>query len=245
MKILQLFMVLGLLMGLSSWENPESGCRNSQYILDQVKKRYDKNDQWQQLEFAFHIQEPRVQNPQRYSKIKMNLATNHFEMERTRPEGVVKRMLDGKGNSKITVNDQEDIDTGLIKKYGLNAKGTQRYQGFYKTMYGFPMTLTPDFYKELENAKQISFEGKDVYEISMELKGAMISKHWAILVDLASYEVLALQFRHPLDPEHEIEQIRFEGEVEIAGVRIPRMRHWTIVGTNEYLGSDIIVKELK
>ena len=41
------------------------------------------------------------------------------------------------------------------------------------------------------------------------------------------------------------EKLLFEGEIDIQGVKIPRIRHWYETPKNEYMGSDIIIKTLQ
>ena len=54
-----------------------------------------------------------------------------------------------------------------------------------------------------------------------------------------------LEFNHPEQPENEGEIIKFNGVYEINGMKIPRIRNWYAKGTNEYLGTDVIVGTLE
>ena len=246
MKMKHLNLLLGLVFILltGSWKTTDLDCKNSAYILSQVKQKYDTNQAWSVSTLKVHIQEPRVRNPLRHTKLTLNNSTDYFEMERWRPEGMVKRILTETGESQIFLNGESEIATSVIEQYRLNADRSKGYKNFYKLMYGLPMTITDELYKQLEPAEQSTFQGKAVYRIQMALKEKMISDYWTVIIGAEDYELLALEFNHPDEPGAVEEFIKFEDKFEVDGVQIPRIRNWYIKGTNEYLGSDIIVNAL-
>ena len=244
MKILKVCIGLLFLSGIISWNTNHADCKNSTYILSQVKKQYDANNQWEASEIKLHIQEPRVGNPLRHTRLQLANSTDYFEMERFRKDGVVKRILTGTGESKIYLNNESNLAQEIIEQYRLNKERTLSHKKFYRLMYGLPMSLKETVWKKIAPAKKGTFEGKDVYRLSLELKDPMISKHWTLLIDVENYKLLGIEFNHPEEPGREEELIKFESEFEVDGIKLPRIRNWYIKGTNEYLGSDIIVEEL-
>jgi hypothetical protein len=71
----------------------------------------------------------------------------------------------------------------------------------------------------------------------------MISKHWRVLIAVDNFQVLGLELFHPDDPTQG-EILTFDDLVEVDGIQMPRIRHWYDMEA-QYLGSDIIVKEIK
>lgn len=244
MKFLKLFIGLVLVFAAIGSKTNATDCKNSVYILDQVKEKYDANQLWNQSALAIHIQEPRVGNPQRHTKLSLKNSDDYFEMERFRQDGIVKRILTGNGESQIFLNGESDLSQAIIEQYRLNVERSIDHKKFYKLMYGLPMSLTEEIWKRIEPAQKSEFEGVDAYRVRIELKDEMISNYWTLIVGVETYELLAIEFNHPEVPEKEEELIKFEGEFEISGVKLPRIRNWYIKGTNEYLGTDIIVAEL-
>ena len=244
MKILNLSLGLLFLSGIISWTNSNGECKNSTYILSKAKKHYDANNRWQTSELKLHIQEPRVGNPQRHTKLRLVNATDYFEMERFREDGVVKRILTGKGESKIYLNDQAELSPEIIETYKLNKARSIGHKKFYTIMYGLPMSLNQTIWEQISPAEKGILNDKGIYRIRIALKEAMISKHWTLLIGEENYKLLGIEFNHPDEPGKEEELILFESEFEIDGIILPRIRNWYIKGTNEYLGSDIIVEEL-
>jgi hypothetical protein len=245
MKTLKLLTGLLFILVTFGWKTNNPNCTNSAYIVNQVKEKYDVDHHWDTSEIKLHIQEPRVNNPQRYTKLNLKNSDDYFEMERFREDGIVKRILTGNGESKIFLNGESELPKAIIEQYRLNVERSIGHKKFYKLMYGLPMSISDVLWKQLEPAQKAEYEGMEVYRVAMELKDEMISKHWTLIIEVETYTLLAIEFNHPEDPEKEEEIITFESEFEINGMKIPRIRNWYIKGTNEYLGTDIIVEELE
>ena len=245
MKSLKLLFGLLFISMILSWKTDRSHCKNSVYILSQVNKVYDADQRWSGSAIHIHIQEPRIGNPARYTKLRMDHAADYFEMERQKDIGTIKRIITPKKESKISVNGQIDLSPEIQEKYALNLQRTQRSRNFYTIMYGLPMSINDTFWKTIEPAQKAHFEGQEVYRINIELKEEMISKHWTLITSVATNKLLAIEFNHPEDPENAGEFIKFHEEYEFDGIKIPRVRNWYAQGTNEYLGTDVIVKDLE
>lgn len=245
MKRLKLLTVLFLITATLSWKSDTTSCKNSIYILNQVKGKYDVNHHWDESEIKLHIQEPRVGNPQRHTKLFLKNSNDYFEMERFREDGIVKRILMGNGESKIFLNGESELSETIINQYKLNVERSKNHKKFYQLMYGLPMSLTENLWQGIEPAQKTEYEDMDVYRVNLELKEEMISKHWTLIIGVETYELLAIEFNHLEDPENGGEVIKFESEIEIKGMKLPRIRNWYTKNTNEYLGTDIIVEELK
>ncbi|MEX0288046.1 MAG: DUF6503 family protein [Flavobacteriaceae bacterium] len=245
MKILNVCIGFLFLLGIISWNTNNPDCKNSTYILGQTKKQYDADKRWEASEIKLHIQEPRVGNPLRHTKLQLVNSTDYFEMERFREDGVVKRILTGDGESKIFLNNETDLPEDIIETYRLNKERSIGHKNFYKLMYGLPMSLNETLWEQIAPAEKGTFEGSEVYRVNVALKEAMISKHWTLLIDVKNYKLLGIEFNHPEAPGKEEELIKFESEFEVDGIKLPRIRNWYIKGTNEYLGSDIILETLK
>ena len=230
---------------LLSWNTDTSDCRNSDYLLNKVKMKYDPGHTWNSSEIKLHVQEPRVGNPQRHTKLILKNDVDYFEMERFREDGLVRRILTGAGESQIYLNGESDLSEEVIKQYKLYVERTKSHKKFYKLMYGLPMSLTEDLWREIKPAEKRAFRGREAYHIKVSLKEEMISTHWTLIIDVENFDLLAIEFNHPEDPSTEGELITFEAKMQIGEMVLPRIRNWYALGTNEYLGSDIIVEALE
>ncbi|MFD2588682.1 DUF6503 family protein [Croceitalea marina] len=219
--------------------------KNSIYILNQVKEKYDVSGNWKNSEIKIHIQEPRVGNPKRYTRLVFNNTSGYFEMQRTKDIGAIKRIININGESKIFVDGKSVLSNEIKEKYALNKQKTEEHKNFYKILYGVPMSLTNELWNTIEPAQSGEYQGKEVYRIDLVLKENVISKNWTLIISKEMDKLLAIEFNHPEDGADGGEILRFFGEYEFNGVKIPRIRNWYSQSQNEYLGSDVIIEKLK
>jgi hypothetical protein len=238
-----LIFIAGIVYACSfSIERHNFVCKNSQYILQKSQEIHDPQGVWDKAELSIYVQEPRLQNPLRYSVLSLNNRTGAFSLIRDSEMGEVERIIDEDGNASVLLNGSSQIDEDVIQKYRLGAERNAGYQSFYKRIYGLPMSVNENMWLYIEDAETTTLEGQEVYKIKIELKEAMISKHWELFISTKDYTLVALKFNHSEAPDRPDEIIRFDGEYSIDGITIPRFRHWYHEESGDYRGSDIIVK---
>lgn len=232
-------------IGLSpiSSYTPDAFCENSRYILRQSKNAHDPDNEWGDAILNIRIQEPRLQNPQRYSILTLNNKTGYFSLIRDSEVGKVERSIDEEGTPMVLVNGSTQIDEATVNEYRLGEDRNAGYRSFYEMMYGLPMSVSEDKLTGIEKAGLLSLEGQEVYGVMIELEEAMISKHWVLYIDKSDYSLAALKFDHSEDPSRPDEMLMFDGEYKFGEITIPRFRHWYHQESMEYRGSDVILKE--
>ena len=124
----------------------------------------------------------------------------------------------------------------------MDASRNAGYRSFYRTINGLPITLGESIVSQINEVEEVKLNCKEVYSISMELKEPMISDRWLLYLN-KDYYLEAVRFLHN-DPEREDEMIIFDGKYTFEAIMVPRFRHWYEAESMEYLGSDVIVKEL-
>lgn len=105
------------------------------------------------------------------------------------------------------------------------------------------MSLRSDLVKDFSRYSNEEVFGTEYFMIEFTLKESIISDRWQVYFSKKDYSVQALKFVHD-DPDEEDEIVLFDGRYFWEGITIPRYRHWYLSESKEYLGSDIIVKEL-
>lgn len=219
-------------------------CKNSEFILQKLIRSHDPLNNWPKAKINIHLEEPRVGNPKRYTRLMLDNAKKFFQMERKRDEGIVKRVFQTDGSVLITIEGLDKISNELKEKYALNAQRTKDFQNFYTVLIGAPMSFADLSFIKTEPAITKKYQEKDVYALAVELENEIISKNWTLIISEAMDEILALEFNYPNHPEREEEIIKYEGELVVDGIKFPRMRHWHLKDSGEYLGSDLIIGEL-
>ena len=240
-----LLLFVGLFLSCSEQQEKEhaSAPMEATEILKKSQSIHDPNGEWDKLQWAVHIQEPRIGNPARYSKVRLNNANGAFELIRNREQHISKHVIDEKGEAKIYLDDSEEIADSLVEKFRLKPKRNAGYRDFYQLMYGLPMSLGEEIIVKMGEAELKDFNGMECYKIPIELKEAMFSKNWLVYIAKDSFKLKGVEVVFPED-ESKGERLYFEGEVNLQGVRIPRIRHWHEYASDDYSGSDIVLKEL-
>jgi hypothetical protein len=220
-------------------EKPQFTARE---VLEMSQKYHDPDENWGQTEFSAHIQEPRTMNPQRYSRIEIDNETGTFKLVRDSDAGPIERMIDEEGTPTVFLNGSSDITEEQKEEFRLDEQRNFGYQSFYTLMYGLPMSLTDEVVDSIGDLQNSTYEGEVVYSIHIELKEAMISKNWELMVNRDNHSLVALRFDHSDDPDWPDEVLVFDGSYCWDEITIPRFRHWYNIETGVYLGSDVIVQ---
>lgn len=215
----------------------------SEFVLEQSIKFHDPESKWNQTTLSIYIQEPRIQNPGRYSKLRMTMSTGRFSLSREYEIGEVERIISDLGELKVLVNGSANYSEEIKEEYRLDSSRNSGYKTFYQMLIGFPMSLTGDLVEEVSQISTEAVFGTEYFMIEFTLRESIISDLWQVYFSKDDYSIQALKFIHE-DPDEEDEIIIFDGAYTWDGITIPRYRHWYVSESKKYLGSDIIVKEL-
>ena len=214
---------------------------SGQEVIDKSIEFHDPNKLWSKTILNLHIQEPRVYNPERFTKLYLDNSKNgKFELSRNRGKYLVTYTIDN-NESFILVDGKKDIDSSLVREYNLIPSENIEYKEFYQFMYGLPMSLK-NMVKDINTTDISTFSGNKCYRVKVQLNKEVISKSWYLYISMENFELLGLELINIGDPEKN-EQLIFDDTLENNGIKIPRIRHW-YEGNDTYLGSDIILKKL-
>lgn len=217
---------------------------SSEFVLEQSTKFHDPNSKWSQTTLSIHVQEPRIQNPGRYSKLRMEMSTGSFSLSREYDIGEVERIISDVGELKVLVNGSANYSEEIKEEYRLDSSRNSGYKTFYQMLMGFPMSLKGDLVEEVSQISTEAVFGTEYLMIEFILRESIISEVWQVYFSKEDYSIRALKFIHG-NLEEEDEIIIFDGAYTWDSITIPRYRHWYLSESKEYLGSDIIVKELE
>ena len=220
-----------------SSEPPKDG----RALIQESINHHDPQEKWNTLDFQLHIQEPRTQNPQRYSIVKLNNATGAFELTRGRGEHVSTHSIDAAGNSQTLLDGIQATDSIVIAENRLQPSRNFGYRNFYQVLLGLPMSLTEEWLAETGLVKTTTFNQQAALQVPVTLKQEMFSKHWLLYLHPENFSYLGMEIVFPDEPDKG-ERLVFSDVVNLEGVNISRFRHWYDLATEEYLGSDIIVQ---
>lgn len=190
--------ILGIIITILFSCNQKKPLDGSQ-ILSKSIIVHDPSDIWNKTQINLHIQEPRISNPSRYSIIKLNNSTGTFELIRNRGKHISKHITDSSGNDIVLLDEKMEIDTGLLKKYRLNASRNPAYKKFYQLMYGLPMSLSNST-ERIVNTSVDAFNNEECFKLQLELKEEIISKNWNVFISKSDMSFLGIEIIFPDDP---------------------------------------------
>lgn len=232
-------LILTLLLAMSC---TRPGMLTSEQVLEASKSFHDPDQEWENATLSLRIQEPRIQNPTRYSNLLLNNADGSFSLDRNRDEHISTHIVSAEGEGSVLFNGSADIDSQYVAAYRLSPERSLGYKGFYEFMYGLPMVITQESIKSMSPLNAAFFNDKACYQVEVELEKPLISSHWRLFFREGDFSMEGVEIFFPDEPEKG-EKIIFDDLAEIDGMKLPRIRNWYELSNGEYSGSDIIVKE--
>lgn len=209
-------------------------------VLEACFSYHDPNNEWPNWAGEYVVVEPRLQNPGRRSEVMFNPAAAVFEMERAYGDDIFRWKVSNSGDQAY-LNGQLVTDTALINKHRLTPERADGYRRFYSYTLGLPVSLKGQYRLLNPMAVLMEWKGYEVYKIEMEVENAPIATHWELFVDSKDYRLRSYQ----LLPEEGLgEYLMLDQEMEVQGMKWPRVKHWYASENDEYLGSDLILSVL-
>lgn len=236
------YIILCFILVLASCASNETDLSGKEIIAKSIEK-HDPNGKWPTTELHFRIQEPRLQNPVRYSDVALNNKNGAFSLFRNREDHVSNHIIDNKGDAITYLDGKIITDTLLIKKYRLEPSRNTGYRRFYQLLMGLPMSLHIEKLDSVGNVSRVLFNSVDSYKVPIILEKPMFSKYWNLYFAKDDFSMIGMEMIFPDDPSKG-ERLFFDGSIDLDGIIIPRHKHWHEL-SGAYSGSDIIVKNLK
>ena len=119
-----IFLLISLLS--LSWVIPESTVsERARSILAKSSTFHDPGTKWKDALLNFHIEEPRIGNPTRYSEIFLNVADGTFSLVRNREDHLATYIMDANGKPMVLLDGNESIDEEIRARYSVISR-----QGF-------------------------------------------------------------------------------------------------------------------
>jgi len=206
-------------------------------VLEACFTYHDPNNEWPDWAGEYVVVEPRLQNPGRRSAVIFNPGAAVFEMERAYGDDIFRWKI-SKSRTQAYLNGQLVTDTALINKHRLTPERADGYHRFYSYTLGLPVSLKGKYRLLDSEAVLMEWKGHEVYKVEMEVENAPIATHWELFVDSKDYRLRSYQ----LLPEEGLgEYLMLDQEMEVRGMKWPRVKHWYASENDEYLGSDLIL----
>ncbi len=215
---------------------------SAQDVLRRSLQFHDPEEQWGRLGLRFIIDEPRIGFPERQSEVLIGEAGKRFELLREYEDIAVVRGM--AGDSCYFLVDSLSVapsDAATIGRYRLQCERTVGFRNFYRLLNGLPMSLFQPNVALGEEVQTTTVGPYPCYRLTARLNQEGVSEEWAFFFDQTTFQLRGYGY----DSQQAGEFLRLDGMVEVANMKLPRMRHWYNRVDSTYLGSDIYVEVLE
>lgn len=226
-----------LCLWLCSCASPAAEKIEAATVLEACFSYHDPNNEWPSWAGEYVVIEPRLRNAGRRSEVVLDPSAGVFEIERAYGADIIRRTFSSSGHQAY-LNGQVVTDTALINQHRLTSERSEGHRQFYTLMLGMPVSLKGRYRLLSPMAIPMQWKGYEVCKVEMEVEDAPIATHWELFVDSKNYRLRAYR----LLPEDGVgEYLMLDQEMEVRGMKWPRVKHWYASENDEYLGSDLIL----
>ncbi len=163
------------LLASLGWFVPDNAIsERTRQTLSSSRSFHDPSGKWQSTLLNFHVEEPRVGNPTRFSEIYLNVADGTFSLVRNREDHLTTYSMDANGRPMVLLDGSEQFDEELRARYRLYPDRVSGYRDFYRVMYGLPMSLDLSRIRNLGDVTTATFQGSRALVFTIEWKKPLL-----------------------------------------------------------------------
>ena len=237
-NMLTLFKLVFSLLILTSF----SYCYNQNLLgsqlLDKAIAHHDPNNNWSTFNGELLVTMETPNNPNRESRIVINLPSNYFYVNAVRDTISTEYTLD-KGNCTIKFDGKSDFDEATAKTHRLSCERANMYKNYYTYLYGLPMKLKDEGTIIHDKVEQRTFKGKVYLVLKVTYEEAIGNDIWYFYFNPETYAMEVYQFFHD-EAKNDGEYILLTEEEIVNDIKMPKNRAWYYNSDNKYLGTDIL-----
>lgn len=210
-------------------------------LLKKSIKHHDPKGNWSTFNGELFITMETPNNPNRDSKISINLPSEYFYVQAKRDTITTEYTLE-KTECTVKLNGSEDISEDNIKTYSLNCDRANMYKNYYTYLYGLPMKLNDKGTIVHDEVERKTFKGKEYLVLKVSYEDAIGSDIWYFYFDPSTYAMDIYQFfktddKGVLKPDTG-EYILLTDTTIVNAIKIPKDRAWYYNKDDTYLGTD-------
>lgn len=234
-----LLSLIGLSGCQSDSQKGEQARKTNSAFLKKTLSYHDPEGNWQKLKTRLYLSSADTLGKVNRFEIELDNTTGYFaHISRKEGNEVVKGMSEGK--EFYLLNGKSDISNEDRMKYQLTPKGVKWVHSFYEYLYGLPMKLADQNAKAADIQTDEKIEGKTYSVLQVTYDPAVGNDNWFFYLDPQTFALKAYRFNHGEPGSGEY--ILLEQEERVQGINIPKVRKWYLNKTNQYLGTDTLLK---
>nr|WP_321234565.1 DUF6503 family protein [uncultured Psychroserpens sp.] len=210
-------------------------------LLKKAVAYHDPNGNWPTFNAKFHVTMETPNNPNRDSKISINLPQEYFYVSAKR-DSITTEYTVEKDKCTIKLNGSEDISEAQLKTHNLSCDRANLYKNYYTYLYGLPMKLKDKGTIIDDKVERKTFKGKEYLVLKASYDKDVGSDVWFFYFDPKTYAMEIYQF-FKTDANGKLkkdsgEYILLTDTATVNAIKIPKNRAWYYNKDDAYLGTD-------
>lgn len=199
---------------------------------------HDPDGVWGERRLRLVIRETRPDAPDRLSEIDIDPAAQRFTLVRTPDGRRVESRLEA-AKCRFTVDGEEVAAAAEREALGLDCGRLERMRNYYAYLWGLPMKLRDPGTIVGDSVDSERFGGRPALALRVAYEPGVGGDTWIFYFHPENRRLIGYRFYHD-EEAGDGEYIFLEGEVEGAGLRLPKSRAWYTHQGDEYLGTDVL-----
>ena len=211
----------------------------SSELVEQSIAFHDPQGIWQEGVFRLRLEETRPDGPSRETTLVVDNANGRFEIATQRDGAQIDGVLDGDG-CQLRLNGSTRFSDEQKEKYRLTCERLEWLRNYYAFLWGLPMKLLDKGTLLDPDIQETTYQGETVQAVRVTYDTEVGSDVWYFYLDPKTHALAGYRFFHD-EAEGDGEYITLDGQVEVAGLRLPKARAWYTNAEDRYLGTDTLV----
>lgn len=206
-------------------------------VLERSIAYHDPEGVWGNRALGLTIAESRPDGKERTITLRLDPATERFEIERREGE----TLIGGQVDPEQCYWDLREGNFDAELAASLSCESLQRTRDYYTYLWGLPMKLR-DPGTRLGTVSRVTTEdGRELWRLRVTYDPEVGTDVWDLDFDPATGALAGYRFVHDEATGHG-EWIELAGEVASGGLRLPKTRRWYRNDGGELLGEDSLVE---
>ncbi|MEM9673609.1 MAG: DUF6503 family protein [Bacteroidota bacterium] len=214
-------------------------------LLEKAIAYHDPDGRWATFNDAFTVVMTRPDNPQRESRITINLPEEYFSLKAERDTVATQYIID-KSDCQMFYQG-ESIDDDAAQSVDMSCERGTMYQNYYTYLYGLPMKLRDPGTNINHPVEKKEFQGNQYLVLKATYDAAVGNDVWYFYFHPETYAMEIYQFYKTDDNGQVIpdsgEYILLSEEATVNGIKMPKVRAWYYNQDDKYLATDTLVEE--
>ncbi|MCB0497808.1 MAG: hypothetical protein KDC79_16825 [Cyclobacteriaceae bacterium] len=236
-----MFLNIILFVGLLSYQN--FSVPDGDTIINRSIEFHDPENNWPALQARLNFSETRPNGNTRYTSYDIDNRNRSFCITREMDGNPVQRHFVA-DSCYYTINERNAFSEKEIKQFKLNAEYSNLLKNYYLYLWGLPMKLKDPGTHIDQTVKQVAFNGKESFEVTVSYDKDVGSDLWHFYFDPTTYELVGYKFFHD-NGNGKGEYVILSDLQSVTGLQIPKSRSWYTAQDSSFLGTDILTSVAK